>query len=379
MKNIKLLWYSLFIFLFSLPAIAQDNRQRIAVFDPITNFSSSQKRNPISNVFDTMPQGPNIDAGTKIAIREIISSTVVNIGKHNIVERSLLEKVIEEQSFSNSGIVDENQATEIGKLAGANKIIVSIVTTTGGRYMLSIKLIDVKTASVEKQQVKVITSVEQLLNVIEPMTYKLINSNVIKAEKKDLDPPTSQQSSNNIEENNKNTNKTEIDNPNNKILEQKKKELNKKKKQEKGAGYRGFIDFGGGFGLVDYGGSIVSLSTSHGYKFNPYFFLGCGASLDYHPYWLEIYLPIYLESRVNFTKKAISPYIGAKIGYSVYNMNGTYVNISFGTSFKIKNNFALNASFGYNMQMGDTEAKYNSNTILHKPMSGLFIKAGIEF
>ena len=63
MKNIKLLWYSLFIFLFSLPAIAQDNRERIAVFDPISTST-------------------NIDAGTKIAIREIISSTVVNIGKH---------------------------------------------------------------------------------------------------------------------------------------------------------------------------------------------------------------------------------------------------------------------------------------------------------
>ena len=359
MKKIRLIWYLLFIF--SLSAIAQDNRERIAVFDPISTST-------------------NIDAGTKIAIREIISSTVVNIGKHNIVERSLLEKVIEEQSFSNSGVVDENQATEIGKLAGANKIIVSIVTTTGGRYMLSIKLIDVKTASVEKQQVKVVTSAEQILNVIEPMTYSLINNNIVKSEEKDLSPQIPQQSSDNIE----------MNNPDNNSIEQKKKELSKKKKKEKGTGYRGFIDFGGGFGLVDYGGSIVSLSTSHGYKFNPYFFLGCGASLDYHPYWLEIYLPIYLESRVNFTKKAISPYMGAKIGYSVYNMNGAYVNISFGTSFKIKNNFAFNASIGYNLQMGDVEENYSyynyyygyyhsGFNLVQKPMSGLFIKAGIEF
>lgn len=166
MKNI---WLTFLIIFCTLITNAQESRSRIAVFDPTST-------------------GTSIDTGTKIAIREIISSTVVNVGKHDIVERSLLEKVIEEQSFSNSGVVDENQATEIGKLAGANKIIVSVVTMTGGRNMLSIKLIDVKTASVEKQQVKVVTSGE-LLDVVEPMTLNLVGgdanftSNIIEIQK----------------------------------------------------------------------------------------------------------------------------------------------------------------------------------------------------
>lgn len=133
---------------------AEDEKLRIAVFDPTSS-------------------GTSIDEGTKVAIRELISSTIVNTGRHNIVERSLLEKVMQEQSFSNSGIVDDNQATEIGKLAGANKIILSVVTLTGGRNMLSIKMIDVKTASVERQKVKVVTSGE-LLDIVEPMTLSLI-------------------------------------------------------------------------------------------------------------------------------------------------------------------------------------------------------------
>lgn len=135
---------------------AQDNeRLRIAVFDPASS-------------------GTSIDEGTKIAVREIISSTIVNTGKYNIVERSLLEKVMQEQQFTNSGAVDDLQATEVGKLAGANKIVLSVVTLTGGRNMVSVKIIDVKTASVERQKVKVVTSGE-LLDVVEPLTLEMLD------------------------------------------------------------------------------------------------------------------------------------------------------------------------------------------------------------
>lgn len=142
--------------LVQLSMFAQDNeRLRIAVFDPASS-------------------GTSIDEGTKIAVREIISSTIVNTGKYNIVERSLLEKVMQEQQFTNSGAVDDLQATEVGKLAGANKIVLSVVTLTGGRNMVSVKIIDVKTASVDRQKVKVVTSGE-LLDVVEPLTLEMLD------------------------------------------------------------------------------------------------------------------------------------------------------------------------------------------------------------
>lgn len=142
--------------LISIPVFADNGKLRIAVFDPVSN-------------------GTAIDEGTKIAIREIISSSIVNTGKYDIVERSLLEKVMQEQSFSNSGAVDDNDATEIGKLAGANKIVLSVVTLTGGRNMLSVKMIDVKTASVERQKVKVVSSGD-LLDIVESIALDLIDA-----------------------------------------------------------------------------------------------------------------------------------------------------------------------------------------------------------
>lgn len=98
--NIKLL---IGLFCCLCTANAQESRTRVAVFDPTS----------VNNV---------IDEGTKVAIREMISSSIVNAGMYDIVERSLIEKVMEEAEFSNSGAVDDKDATEIGKLAGANKV-----------------------------------------------------------------------------------------------------------------------------------------------------------------------------------------------------------------------------------------------------------------
>jgi len=112
-----------------------------------------------------------------LAVREIISSVFVNTGKYTIVERSLIDKVMQEQKFSNSGAVDDSQASEIGKVLGANKIVLSVITLAGGRNMLSLKLVDVQTADVERQKTQIITT-NELLNVVEPLTLQLMGEDV---------------------------------------------------------------------------------------------------------------------------------------------------------------------------------------------------------
>ena len=132
--------------------------------------ASSQER-PRVAILDPTFSGMS-DDGTKVAVREIISSTIVNLGSYSIVERSLLEKVMAEQKFSNSGAVDDSQATEIGKLSGAKKVIVSVITKTNNRRMLTVKMIDVKTATVERQKFKIVSDYE-LLDIVAPITLEV--------------------------------------------------------------------------------------------------------------------------------------------------------------------------------------------------------------
>lgn len=135
-------------------ARAESDRMRVAIFDPATS-------------------GPFVDEGTKVAVRELIGSSMVNLGDFTILERSMINKIMEELKFSNTDAVDENQASELGKLAGANKVVLSVISRAGTRNMLSIKIIDVETASIERQKAKVIKP-DALLDVVEPMVAEML-------------------------------------------------------------------------------------------------------------------------------------------------------------------------------------------------------------
>lgn len=136
---------------------AQNEKPRVAVFEP------------------TAGAGCRIDDGTKLAMQEIMSSTLVNSGRYIIVERSMIDKVLSEQSFNNSDIVNNAQATEIGKLAGANKIVLTTIAMVNVNYMVSMKLIDVQTATVERQKTMMLKP-NQLLDSIELIVWHVIGS-----------------------------------------------------------------------------------------------------------------------------------------------------------------------------------------------------------
>ncbi|MDR2562729.1 MAG: CsgG/HfaB family protein [Prevotellaceae bacterium] len=142
-------------------------------------------------VFD--PSG-SVDEGSKVAVRELISSTFVNTGKYTMVERSQLNQVMKEHDISNSALVDDSQATEIGRLAGANKVVLSVVTLAGSRSMLSIKSIDVKTATIDLQKTKVVDP-DKLLETVEPLTLEMLGEEASAPSTEASDAPKSKKRS----------------------------------------------------------------------------------------------------------------------------------------------------------------------------------------
>ena len=154
----KFFW--IILSLYAIHIAAQDNRIRVAVFDPTTS-------------------GVSADEGTKLAVQELISSAFVNTGDFIMVERSMIDRILKEQSFNNSDLADASQATEIGRLAGANKVVLSAVSLVGGRNMISIKLIDVQTATVEKQRAKIVDAGD-LLDAVDPLVLDLLGYDTFK-------------------------------------------------------------------------------------------------------------------------------------------------------------------------------------------------------
>ena len=138
----------------SLAAMAQD--KKVAVFDPAGSVNSDIKE----------------------IVREIISSGFVNAGGGYIVlERSLIDKVLEENKFQTGGLVDDSQISEIGKRMGANLVFVSNVTALGNNYFISGKLIDVQTARIDKQKTtETQRGTNDLIDVVQKMVGEMFGS-----------------------------------------------------------------------------------------------------------------------------------------------------------------------------------------------------------
>ncbi len=322
------------------PMFADDARTRVAVFNTTTTDEA-------------------IDEGMKTAVREIISSTLVNSGNYDIVERSLLEQVMQEQQFSNSGAVDDKDATEIGKLAGANKIVLSMVTMTGRRYMMSVKMIDVKTANVEKQKVKIVEA-GRLLENIEPITLSLLG---IEDGSGDLNlNPT-------VNTSGHNTPPTPVSNnsPNKNV---------KKVSAGTKAKYSGIVDLGGLFSEY---GSCIEVSTTHGCQILPYLFVGAGLELRYYFDYEEFSLPIYANVRGCFPLKKITPFAEVRLGYDPI-MEGMYFAPAVGITVK-KFDFSIGYAMTNNFYYGYSDGYYyDAGSYDSYGMLGQFaIRVGLKF
>ncbi len=150
----KIIITSIITLLLSLTAIAQD--RKVAVFDPAGSV-----------------EGP-----IKEIVREEISSIIVNSGGYTVLERQLIDKVLEENKFQSGGLVDDSQISEIGRRMGANLVFVSSITALGGsNYYISCKMIDVQTARIEKQRTgQTQRGSNDLINVVQKMVKDMFTN-----------------------------------------------------------------------------------------------------------------------------------------------------------------------------------------------------------
>lgn len=144
-------------------------------------------------------------------------------------------------------------------------------------------------------------------------------------------------------------------------------------------GYKGFLELGYTFGTGDYGEDELEINGTYGYQFNPYFFLGAGTGVHFYFDSSKVALPIYADLRANFIKSSITPFVGIKIGYSPFDLQGFYLNPNAGVRFALDSKAlkALNVSMGYSMQKVDIDWGYYG--ISRETVGGVNLKVGIEF
>ena len=87
-------------------------------------------------------------AGTKEVsafVQSAVEDELSNSGKFNLVERGRLKQVLEEVSFQQSGVTNEESAAKLGQQLNVEKLVFLRVHRLRQKYQLSLKVVDVST------------------------------------------------------------------------------------------------------------------------------------------------------------------------------------------------------------------------------------------
>jgi hypothetical protein len=79
---------------------------------------------------------------------EWMSSALTATGKYQVLERSLLDKILQEQSLSVSGMIDERTSARIGQLSGAQAVVSGSLVKWNDTLTFTARLIDLSNGSV---------------------------------------------------------------------------------------------------------------------------------------------------------------------------------------------------------------------------------------
>ena len=99
-----------------------------------------------------------------------------------VVERFELQDLIQEQKLALSGLVDENQAVEIGRLVGAQYMVYGQVSGVMGTLRMDMRAVDVETSEI-LEVMKLTGKTEELLDIVVQMADDF-------ADQLDLAPPS---------------------------------------------------------------------------------------------------------------------------------------------------------------------------------------------
>jgi curli biogenesis system outer membrane secretion channel CsgG len=102
------------------PAKSQGRKKRVAVFD----FDYATVRTNSAALF-----GSDVDVGKGIS--DLLVTYLVRDGTYSVIERKAMDRILNEQNFSNSDRANPTSAARLGKLLGVDAIIVGSITQFG--------------------------------------------------------------------------------------------------------------------------------------------------------------------------------------------------------------------------------------------------------
>jgi len=136
---------ALLLFVFTAGAYAEDGYQQLA--SEISEAGSSIQGKKIAIIPFSYADGRAGATKDGSVISERLTIKMINMHKFEIIERSVLDKVMNELKLQSSGMIDASSAQQLGKVLGVEAIVTgTLVETSGGQIEVNARLIKTETA-----------------------------------------------------------------------------------------------------------------------------------------------------------------------------------------------------------------------------------------
>ena len=156
--GIKLMFFIFSFFIFTISCYADFKKTKIAVLDFELRGDSFKTK----------------DMGGIVA--EWFTTTMVQDGRFEVVERALLRKIVEEQKLGMTGLIDESSSAQLGKILGVKTIISGSVLQFQDTIEVNARIINVNTGSIVAAENIRSNTGDNLKNVIELLTARIVKN-----------------------------------------------------------------------------------------------------------------------------------------------------------------------------------------------------------
>ena len=93
--------------------------------------------------------GNNVNEGDCRALTDRLRIELYNTKHYKVIERAMMDDILEEQKFQKSGCVSDECIVEIGKMIGVEQIVGGSISQVGNVYSVSARIVNVETGEIE--------------------------------------------------------------------------------------------------------------------------------------------------------------------------------------------------------------------------------------
>lgn len=141
------------------------------------NFASADFKRTKIAILDFELIGNSFDeSNLGAAISEWFITSIVKTGRFDVVERTLLNKILEEQKLGLTGVIDQQSASQIGQILGVNAIISGSVLKVSNSFEVNSRVINVENGSIIAAESIQCKSSRELRPSIKELTNKIISN-----------------------------------------------------------------------------------------------------------------------------------------------------------------------------------------------------------